>query len=199
MSSPQIRIIAISGRSGSGMTTLAQGVVSQLLARGVEAEYFSCMDSVYRMLGEAFGENAFELMTTKKKFDKYHGSDFAYHTAALDLLSAIRIGHSENFSTHALDRKLRAAEERGVKVAVVDDVRLMPDKKYLESQGAKFVRISTPGFAGDAELYDQVVEPHDMSDHELDQEKWVLSFAKLLDPKLMSSAVLQTYRKYLEL
>ena len=126
------KIIAISGRSGSGMTTTADAIVTNLRNRGIRVRYFSLMQPVYVMLATAFHEFVDDLMRNTMKFHEYPGSTCAYHTAALDMYSALRIGHDELFFARALEKALTEAKADGVDVAVVDDVRALPDKRFLE-------------------------------------------------------------------
>ena len=199
MSDPPIRISGISGRSGSGMSTLAMQLVHDLNSRGLTAEYASFMAPVHSMLASAFGIEVSDLVSGTKKFECYPPDSNSFHSAAIDIHMGIRIGHSDGFSCYALQHRMDDATQRGVRVLVVDDVRAPNEKQFLEDKGGKLVRISAPGFAGDSELYEQVVESHDLSDHELDEARWYVSFDKRLPPEIMSRAVLMTYKEYLGL
>jgi len=189
-------IIAISGRSGSGMTTTADAVVKKLRQNGVSAQDFSFMDPVYGILANSFHLFVDDLKRNTLKFHEYPGSTCAYHTAALDMYSALRIGHDELFFVRVMEKALTDAKAEGVDVAVIDDVRALPDKRFLEQLGAKFVRLSG-SFAGDSEQYSVIVQQLDLLETELDEEDWEIEYKDLPLPCDLATDIVKKLGAYL--
>lgn len=190
-------ILAVSGRTGSGMTTLSLAIVDALRERGIAVQRFSLMQPTTSMLADAFGRTVEELESTHAKFETYPHGDMPFLSAAIEIHTAIRIGHSDTFTCSVLEHKLIQAKKRGAKVVVVDDLRLIAEKEFLEKKGAKFIRLDMSKFGGDAELYEKVVQKGDLLDTDLDNQEWFLTFNTHFDPKKMANAVLMAYRTYL--
>jgi len=179
MTSPQICIIAISGQSGSGMTSLAKGLVDKLVRKQVKTSYISCLFLAEAVLERATDKNAWSVKTSDERFSRtIQGEQTSWHEAVLDIDMAIRVGHSDLFPTNALCSKiLKLLSSRQAEVVVVDDVRQMEDYLALKELGARFVRLHIPEgrkFIAQESEFASVVQENDMTDVSLDDVEFSL-------------------------
>ena len=161
-------IIAVSGRSATGMTSLCDRIREKLQSRGVNVEYFSCLFVAEAAIGAACGEN----MTTLARNGGMLGKTFegiTYHETVLDIDQAIRIGRSQEFIPLAIKRKIKHLQADCAECIIVDDVRYQEDFRELKSLGAKFVRIADKSLVSDDGRYRDCVQPGDLSDTNLDE------------------------------
>lgn len=194
------KIIAVSGKSGSGMTTLCDELVRSIERSGKTVRLLSCRLMSDRALEEGFGLDMHATNRSKKKFTEgVEGKCWHYIAADIDL--AIRFGRSQEFVGVALKSRIVKAGEDGIDVVVVDDLRYIADKLVLDSLGARCVRLAPSGGAmADKEHYADPgkVEHECLSETELDDHKtWLFTVREPTAVNAIASKLFLELREYL--
>lgn len=196
---PNPVVVLVSGKSGSGMTTLCRAIEKALCEQGIKCAIASLLEAARAATCSIYGDIASE-GNDNKKFDTVcFGVDgpVAVHEAILEIDEALRIGHNLTASASSLERRIA---QSSVTVYIVDDVRYLCDLGVLRASfPCLCVRLKRPGtFAGDIQMYEQCVDTMSISETDLDTEVvWDLVLAAAESPQAESAKVVELLRPLL--
>jgi len=174
-------VIAVSGKSGTGMTSLCDALGSFLSQRGIVCSYVSCLFTAEAVLERAFRVDMAAIKRSNDRFAKCPDGS-SWHEAVLDIDMGIRIGHNQQFVARALRDHIEREWDSGTQVVIVDDVRTPEDLAALRSLGCYAVRLGPEPkrqFVGLHRQFQAVVHPDDPTDILLDEEAdWDVELAE---------------------
>ena len=204
MTTPKLKIIAVSGSSGSGMTTLCDSLGRILGIREIKTAYISCFFAAHAVLETGFGLDMPSVIRNDQRFagspeerGDHSGARASWHEVVIDLDMGMRIGRSQEFVSRMLLSRITDFKKQGTQVVIVDDLRFPEDKKLLKRLGAKFVRLPKR-IAGLDDKFAHVMLFQDMCDTSLDDDdEWDVKLKGQKAPEAEAAQVLEKLNSYI--